>query len=115
MEWTKKVSFDASHLSFKSDYEPSYQRCLLKAVSRVQNLLTQDETIVDDARIHAAKSLLYAAIEQMGTQMEKMGTIQRLLRELLLIANSQYESPGRDRELGLQILADIRSKTDFFG
>ncbi len=114
MEWTGKTSLDARHLLFKSDSEPSYQRCLLKAVGRLQDLLIQDEALTDDARIHAAKSLLYAAIEQMGTQMERMGTVQRMLRELLLITNSQYQSPGRDRELGLQILADIRSKADLF-
>ncbi len=88
----------------------AHLRCLTKAMDRIQCLLTQDEALQDYDQIHAAKSILYAAIEQMGTRVERMGTVQRMLRELFAIVTSQYQTPGHDKQVGLQILAELKDR-----
>lgn len=99
-------------------YEPSTQmkgpregsrRCLLKAIEKTHNLLAGDVFACDYDEIHSAKSILYAAIEQMGMKIERLSSVRRMLRELLLIVTSQYDSPGQDKETGLKILEEIRS------
>jgi len=87
-------------------------RCLKKAIERMQNLLAQEEALLDYDQIHSAKSILYAAIEQLGMRGERIFTVQRMLRELLSIVGSQYASPGHDKQVGLQILAEIKARTD---
>ena len=86
-------------------------RCLKKAMDRLQCLLTQDVALQDYDQIHSAKSILYAAIEQMGMRGERIFTVQRMLRELLSIVNTQYQSPGHDKQVGLQILEELKSRT----
>lgn len=89
--------------------QEGHLRCLKKAVERVQYLLRQDEASQDYDQIHSAKSILYAAIEQMGMRIERLGTTQRLLRELLSIVTTQYHSPGQDKQVGLQILQELKN------
>ena len=86
-------------------------RCLGKAIERLQYLLTRDEALRDYDQIHSAKSILYAAIEQMGMRGERIFAVQRMLRELLSIVNTQYQSPGHDRQIGLQILEELKNRT----
>lgn len=86
-------------------------RCLKKAIDRLQHLLTQDTALSDYDQIHSAKSILYAAIEQMGMRGERIFTVQRMLRELLSIVTSQYQSPGHDKQVGLQILQELKART----
>lgn len=89
----------------------SHLRCLIKAIDRTHQLLARDVTLQDYDQIHSAKSILYAAIEQMGMRGERIFTIQRMLRELLFIVTSQYQSPGHDKQVGLQILAELKNRS----
>lgn len=91
-----------------------HRRCLLKAIDRTHQLLAQEEALRDYDQIHSAKSILYAAIEQMGMRGERIFTVQRMLRELLSIVTTQYHSPGHDKQVGLQILAELKARTDTF-
>lgn len=91
--------------------QAGHLRCLNKAIERLQYLLTQDEALQDYDQIHSAKSILYAAIEQMGMRGERIFTVQRMLRELLSIVASQYQSPGHDRQVGLQLLAELQDRS----
>ena len=86
-------------------------RCLMKAIDRTQQLLAQEGALQDYDQIHSAKSILYAAIEQMGMRGERIFTTQRMLRELLSIVTTQYQSPGHDKQVGLQILAELKNRT----
>ncbi len=88
--------------------QEGYLRCLRKAIERLQYLLTQEEALRDYDQIHSAKSILYAAIEQMGMRGERIFSVQRMLRELMSILNTQYDSPGCDRQVGQQILEDLK-------
>lgn len=81
--------------------------CLRKAIERVQALLLKEESLQDYDQIHSAKSVLYAAIEQVGMRGERIFMIQRMLRELMVILTSQYQSPGFDKEVGLQIVQEL--------
>ena len=94
-----------------SSAAPGHLRCLKKAIERMQNLLAQEEALRDYDQIHSAKSILYAAIEQMGMRGERIFTVQRMLRELLSILTTQYHSPGHDKQVGLQILEELRTRT----
>lgn len=86
-------------------------RCLRKAIDRTHELLVRDGALEDYDQIHSAKSILYAAVEQMAIRGERIFATQRMLRELLSIVNTQYQSPGHDREVGLQILEELKNKT----
>lgn len=90
--------------------QKGHLRCLKKAMDRLQCLLTQDAALQDYDQIHSAKSILYAAIEQMGMRGERIFTTQRMLRELLSIVTTQYQSPGHDKQVGLQILAELKDR-----
>jgi hypothetical protein len=92
------------------EVQEGYLRCLLKAIDRLQYLLTQDEALADYDQIHSVKSILYAAIEQMGMRGERIFTVQRMLRELMVILSSQYQSPGHDKQVGLQILEELKAR-----
>lgn len=85
-------------------------RCLAKAIDRTQRLLTQDKASRDYDNIHSTKSILYAAIEQMGMRAERFLTVQRMLRELLSIITTQYNSLGHDKQVGLQILDELKKR-----
>ncbi|OGX14516.1 MAG: hypothetical protein A2351_01440 [Omnitrophica bacterium RIFOXYB12_FULL_50_7] len=88
-----------------------HTRCLMKAIDRTHRLLAQEGALQNYDQIHSAKSILYAAIEQMGTRAERICTVQRMLRELLSIVTTQYHSPGQDKQVGLQILAELKART----
>ena len=89
----------------------NYLRCLTKAIDRTQQLLAQEAALQDHDQIHSAKAILYAAIEQLGIRGERIFTVQRMLRELLSIVVSQYQSPGHDKHVGLQILAELKNRS----
>jgi len=90
-------------------FVPAHWRCLIKAINRTYQLLAEDEALQDYEKIHSTKTILYATIEQMGMRGERIFTVQRMLRELLSIVTSQYNSPGHDRQVGLQILSDLKN------
>lgn len=109
---SKNKNRDSQFLS-KNDCSHGYLSCLEKTIDRIQYLLTQEEALRDYEAIHSAKSILYAAIERAGTRAERLLTIQRMLRELLSIVTSQYQSPGQDRKVGLQILDELKKRLPF--
>lgn len=82
----------------------------MKAIDRTHRLLAREEAAQDYDQIHSAKSILYAAIEQMGMQGERIFTTQRMLRELLSIVTTQYQSSGSDKQVGLQILEELKDR-----
>jgi hypothetical protein len=103
---TRELSLEISKIS------EGHLRCLIKAIDRTHQLLAQDGALQDYDQIHSAKSILYAAIEQMGMRGERIFTTQRMLRELLSIVTTQYHSPGHDKQVGLQILAELKNRTE---
>ena len=96
----------------RSKIPEGYLRCLNKAIDRTHQLLAQEGALQDYDQIHSAKSILYAAIEQMGMRGERIFTTQRMLRELLSIVTTQYQSPSYDKQIGLQILAELKARTN---
>ncbi|MBU9889006.1 MAG: hypothetical protein KTQ49_03950 [Candidatus Omnitrophica bacterium] len=103
-------------LSYELSQIPKgHLRCLEKAIDRTRRLLIKEPDPCDYDQIHEAKSILYAAIEQMGMRGERIFTVQRMLRELLSIVSSQYQAPGRDAEIGLQILEELKARTRTLG
>jgi hypothetical protein len=88
-----------------------HKRCLVKAIDRTRQLLAREGALQDYDQIHSAKSVLYAAIEQLGMRGERIYSTQRLVRELLSIVTTQYQSPGHDKQVGLQILEDLKDRT----
>ena len=82
----------------------------MKAIDRTHQLLAREGAMQDYDQIHSAKSILYAAIEQMGMRGERIFTTQRMLRELLSIVTTQYQSSGSDKQVGLQILKELKDR-----
>ena len=97
--------------TISTEFSDAHLRCLSKAIERTQYLLAEETALQDYDKIHSVKSILYAAIEQMGMRAERMFFVQRLLRELLAIIGAQYASPGHDKQVGLQILEDLKSRS----
>jgi len=58
-----------------------------KALVGVSSLLDQETENLNYDDVHTAKSVLYAAIERLGTQAERIIYSQRLLRELFSIVS----------------------------
>lgn len=90
--------------------QEGHLRCLIKAMDRTHQLLAREAAWQDYDQIHSTKSILYAAIEQMGMRGERIFAVQRMLRELLSIVTSQCASPGYDRRVGFQILEDLKDR-----
>ncbi len=82
-------------------------KAIVTAVDKSKQLLDQDETNLDSDAIHSVKSVLYAAIEQTRTGVERLATLQRMLRELLVIITSNVELKTYEREVGRQIIQEI--------
>ena len=88
--------------------ESGYQRCLVKAMDRTHQLLREDDASWNYGRIHAVKSILYAAIEQAGMESERMISAQELLRELLTLVALQVDRIPRERREALKILEKLK-------
>lgn len=87
-----------------------YQRCLMKAMNRTHQLLREDDAARDYEKVHAAKSVLYAAIEQAGMESERMISAQELLRELLMLVAMQADPVPRERGEARKILDELRRR-----
>ena len=85
-----------------------YLRCLAKAVDRTHQLLREEDAARDHEKIHAAKSILYATIEQAGMETERLIPSQELLRELLTLVTLQVDPIRRERQEALNILAELK-------
>lgn len=88
--------------------ESGYQRCLMKAMDRTHQLLHEDDAAWDYEKIHAAKSVLYAAIERAGMESERLISAQELLRELLTLVALQADPVRHERQEALSILEKLK-------
>lgn len=80
-------------------------------ISRKMKLvLTLPDCEIDDVEIHEIKSLLYAAIERTGIELNRLHAIQRLLRELFGLVSIGKDIREYERKAGLQILEDLQNK-----
>jgi len=95
--------------------ENGYQRCLSKAMNRTHQLLREEDAAHDYEKIHAAKSILYAAIEQVGMETERLISAQELLRELLVLVALQADPVRRERREALRILEELKRRHPFSG
>ena len=82
---------------------------LKKAIERSRALLEQVDN-VDYDQVHALKSILYAAIEQAGTRVERLSNMQRMLRELFAIVNVRADMRLYEKEVGLQIVEELTTR-----
>ena len=87
-----------------------YQRCLAKAMDKTHQLLREDDTPWGYEKIHAAKSILYAAIEQAGMESARLISAQELLRELLTLVALQADPVRHERREALRILDELKSR-----
>jgi len=78
-----------------------------KALEKTERLLSQNPERVHSDEIHSVKSVLYAAIEQVRMRVERLSTLQRMLRELFVIASADIELKSYEREAGKQIIDEI--------
>lgn len=84
-----------------------YQRCLRKVMERTHQLLCEDDVSRKGEKIHAVKSILYAAIEQAGMESERLTSAQELLRELLTLVVLQADPLRQERQEALKILGKL--------
>lgn len=81
-----------------------YQRCLVKAMDRTHQLLLETDAVRDSEKIHSAKSILYAAIEQAGIESERLISARELLRELLTLVALRADPIPHERHEAFKIL-----------
>ena len=85
-----------------------YLRCLAKAVDRTHQLLREEDAARDYEKIHAAKSILYATIEQAGMETDRLISSQELLRELLTLVALRPDPLRHERQEALNILEELK-------
>ncbi|OGW84451.1 MAG: hypothetical protein A3C35_02880 [Omnitrophica bacterium RIFCSPHIGHO2_02_FULL_46_11] len=100
----------AQAYKMKSLYEAREITVLHRALMSVRRLLSRSNQSIQADEIHKAKSLLYAALERLGTKTEKLFSVQRMIRELFSIVMSSCDSEEREKKIGLQILDDIEQR-----
>ena len=93
--------------------ENGYQRCLMKAMDRTRRLLHEDDAARDYEKIHAVKSILYAAIERAGMESDRLVSAQELLRELLTLVALQTAPARHERQEALNILDELKTRHRF--
>lgn len=84
-----------------------YQRCLAKAVDRTRDLLRDSGEAQDSEKMHAVKSVLYAAIERAGMETERLISAQELLRELLALVAMQADPIAEERREAMRIIEKL--------
>ena len=87
-----------------------YLRCLGEAIDRTHGLFDQKSSVRDDTRIHAVKSILYAAIERAGMEAEQSNSVQKKLRELLFLVTSRADPLRREKQEALEILQELQKR-----
>ena len=91
----------------------SYLRCLLKAMRKTESLFCRDAATADYDEVHAAKSLLYAAIERAGIEIERSSLVHQKLRALLPLIAMREGIAVPEREEALRILESLRDQIYF--
>jgi hypothetical protein len=89
--------------------QEGYLRCLRKAVERTSQLLIREVQTLDHDKVHSVKSILYAAIERVGLESERLTGVQRMLRELLILTTVQAAPRLEDKEQAMRILERLSS------
>ena len=87
-----------------------YLRCLTKAMDRTHQLLREDDAAYNYEKVHAVKSILYAAIERAGMETNRLISAQELLRELLTLVALQADPIRHERQEALKILKELGSQ-----
>lgn len=90
-----------------------YVQCLMKAMQSTRQLFVRDSGMADDANIHSVKSVLYAAIERAGIEIEQSSSIQQKLRELLTHVAIQSDASWQERQEALRLLKSLEDQTYF--
>ena len=85
-----------------------------KALERTRALLLK-ETPSDYNYIHSVKSILYAAIEQVGMQTDQWVSLQRMLRELFVIVGTKPDLRVYEKEVAMQILEELNKRFERAG
>lgn len=88
-------------------YRANCTGALAKAIQTTSAILSEGPEEINSDEIHRGKSVLYAAIEQMGIEISRFQTFQRMLRELLVIVNTSVDCRDLDRQIGFQILFEL--------
>ena len=87
-----------------------YIPAVMKALTKSEGLLGRMPNDLNCEDIHAVKSTLYAAIEQVGTRVERLTSLQRMLRELFVIVTANLELKDYEREVGHQLISEIKER-----
>lgn len=85
-------------------------RVLKRAVSETEKYFEKESAEGLELEMHKVKSVLYAAIETLGIQSERLVTIQRMLREIFTIVALQGDSRSHEKAVGLQILRELEDR-----
>ena len=88
---------------------PSYLRTAGKAIAGVRKYLSQNSADQEAAQ-HEAKSMLYAAINQAATKIDRLMVLQRMLRELMAAVNTHAALLAHERTAVLYLLQEIAEK-----
>lgn len=75
---------------------------------QVKELLDKD--FLDEDLVHRIKTLLYVSIEQLGIKIERQLFLQRMLREILAVLNTQADLTGYERKAALHIVQETEEK-----
>lgn len=81
---------------------------LERALEKTRELLEQE--FPDSDEIHKTKSLLYAVIERAGMRAERLLSLKRLLRELLILVTGTGDLQDYERRLALSLLGDLHER-----
>ena len=87
-------------------------KTLSKTLEQTLFLLSKTSMPPSYEEIHAIKSLLYIAIEQITSKIERLSSVQRGLRELLAITTSLSDLNPNDLEVGRQIVSELLVRYD---
>ncbi|MDD5216941.1 MAG: hypothetical protein PHN49_08320 [Candidatus Omnitrophica bacterium] len=84
-------------------------KAFIRALEQVEGILLRIDTVTS-GEVHEVKSLLYAVIEQLGTQSDRLVTVRQMLRELFVLVSECAGLKEHERRAGLMIVADLRSR-----
>ena len=84
----------------------------MKAMRRISKLLNEPKQFQNTESLHAAKSSLYVAIEDVGSKIECLHSMNMLLRELLGVVNVTADITEDERHLGFKLLQELFYRFD---
>ncbi len=81
-----------------------------KALQLIEEVFTRNPNQLDSETLHRTKSVLYGAMESLGTTIERLSYSHRLMRELFSVLNLRLDSRKCEQDVGLQILHELRQR-----